>query len=241
MKKLLTIGAMLAAFAGGAQAADLGVQRVAVPSAIIAPVGNWTGFYVGGTIGYGFGSSYLFQGGGRSAGYSTRGLVGGVTVGYNHQINNIVLGAELDASISGIKSDLHNSDTAYGGWGCAGPFCRTSMTWFGTARGRLGYAAGSFMPYVTGGLAVAGLRGEIIGFPAFVGTTTKLGWTVGAGVEAQIAANWTVKAEYLYLNFGRAVINAANQNYGVKQDAHIVRLGVNYLFSTGPSAVVARY
>ena len=69
---------------------------------------------------------------------------------------------------------------------------------------------------------------------------TRVGWTLGAGVEYAVTQNWTVKAEYSYYNFGTRTLGPTYAGT-VRSDAHTVKLGVNYLFSTGPSAVVARY
>jgi outer membrane immunogenic protein len=67
-----------------------------------------------------------------------------------------------------------------------------------------------------------------------------MGWTVGAGVEYALTQNWTAKVEYSYANFGTRTL-AAPLCCTARTDIHTVKLGVNYLFSTGPSAVVARY
>ena len=62
-------------------------------------------------------------------------------------------------------------------------------------RGRLGYAAGRFMPFVTGGAAFGDIRASTPGLGG--GNTTNAGWTVGAGIEFALVGNWTAKAEYL--------------------------------------------
>uniref|UniRef100_UPI0013D5B791 outer membrane protein n=1 Tax=Klebsiella pneumoniae TaxID=573 RepID=UPI0013D5B791 len=71
---------------------------------------------------------------------------------------------------------------------------------------------------------------------------TRVGWTLGAGVEYAITQNWTVRGEYLYANYGSKTFSTpAGVTPSVSLQTHKFRLGVNYLFSTGPAAVVARY
>jgi outer membrane immunogenic protein len=241
VKKLLLAGAALAALATNVQAADLGSPRGAVPAVVVAAMSNWTGFYLGAQIGYGWGPAHQFGFGGQSPSFNMKGVVGGITAGYNYQISNVVLGIEGDLSLSSMKSQFSSTFN----WGCGfANGCTDEIRWFGTVRGRLGLAVDRFMIFATGGLAVAGLRDQIaapVGCDfGFCGTSTKLGWTVGAGVEAMIAPNWTAKAEYLYMNFGNTSHGTVT-GFGANHQAHIVRVGVNYLFSTGPSAVVARY
>jgi outer membrane immunogenic protein len=92
-----------------------------------------------------------------------------------------------------------------------------TIDWFGTVRERFGYAAGPVLVYATGGLAygevsrsgnVAGQTNFVLGgtVNTFAGSysasTIKAGWTVGGGVEGQLAPNWSVKAEYLYVDLG---------------------------------------
>jgi outer membrane immunogenic protein len=92
-------------------------------------------------------------------------------------------------------------------------------------RGRLGYNAGRWMPYITGGLAVGDIDSRIAG----VGSSdkTKAGWTIGGGVEAQIAGPWSAKVEYLYVDLGDGGSIA-----GSRPDftTNIVRAGLNYRF-----------
>lgn len=104
--------------------------------------------------------------------------------------------------------------------------------------------------YVKGGLAVASIRntaadldgGVFSAVNTTIVTNTRVGYALGAGLEYAFAPNWTAKIEYLYSNYGSFVsADAAGELYRHTNDVHAVKLGVNYLFSTGPSAVVARY
>ena len=136
MKSLLTAGvSTLALIAGLAsvQAADIQQRPVVKAAPIVAPVFTWTGPYVGINGGWGWGNGDM------------DGALLGVTAGYNWQVNQAVFG---------IEGDINWSDIS-GPGACTGPVgCTTQNNWLGTVRGRLGWAAGQFMPYVTGGLAV---------------------------------------------------------------------------------------
>jgi outer membrane immunogenic protein len=99
--------------------------------------------------------------------------------------------------------------------------------------------------YATGGLAYGGVNtSETIGGTAFSATDTRVGYTVGAGIEGALGGNWTAKLEYLYVDLGRVsgsftpaggVITSA---YSSRITDNVLRVGVNYKFG-GP--VVAKY
>ncbi|QCK86263.1 porin family protein [Phreatobacter aquaticus] len=234
MKKLAFAAIAAAAMMGQAQAADLGVRRVAVPAAIAAPVFNWTGFYAGLNVGVGIANTNFsvlapgFPGSGS-------GLVGGAQIGYNHQINNFVIGVEGDLGYFGV------SRSAVVG----GATVNWKTTWDASLRARAGVAIDRTLLYVTGGVAFADLtlRQTPAGGATVSGSQTRVGWTLGAGIEHALTQNWTVRAEYLYANYGSKIIRSNNGGVTdpVSLQEHKVRIGVNYLFSTGPSAVVARY
>jgi outer membrane immunogenic protein len=151
-------------------------------------------------------------------------LVGG-EIGYNYQVGAWVVGAETDLSWTDIDG---SSIPAFG----AAPFpgfpndsfaasasADQRLRYFGTVRGRLGYLpTDSLLLFTTGGLAygkmtsTAALAEPITG-PCGFGTcpvtpgagsvsTTRVGWTIGGGLEYLFADHWTVKAEYLYFNLG---------------------------------------
>src|SRR5207245_1112150 len=105
------------------------------------------------------------------------GVIGG-TVGYNWQINQFVIGAEGDIDWSGIRG----STSVFCPTGC-----ETRNAWLATVRGRLGYAFGRFLPYLTAGLAVGDIRASRPGFPG--GSITSAGWAAGAGIEVGIVSN----------------------------------------------------
>jgi outer membrane immunogenic protein len=221
MKRVFFALVGLAALTGTAAAADLPPRPAPAPyykAPVAIPVYNWTGFYIGINGGGGFGRSQWDSTGGFN---TSGGLVGG-TVGYNYQFGQGVVGLEGDIDWANINGTTNNL--------C--PFgCKTSDHWLSTVRGRLGYAADRFMPFVTGGAAFGDIRAST---PGFAGANqTNAGWTVGAGLEFAIAGNWTAKAEYLYVNLGKfncGISCGALVTDNVSFTTNIVRAGVNYRF-----------
>ncbi|MDU6731688.1 MAG: porin family protein, partial [Bradyrhizobium sp.] len=188
-----------------AQAADFNYGRQA-PYTVNQPLNaySWAGPYLGGTLGYEWGSV------GNNP-TKPSGLVGGLTAGYNWQNGPWVFGAEGDINLTGAN------DT-FAPWKFSNP-------WFGTVRGRAGYAFNNILFYGTGGLAFGGLRGETFGLSE---SHTSLGWTLGAGAEFGLAQNWTAKIEYLYIDLDSSnfVITGAKNDYRFG----VVRAGINFHF-----------
>jgi outer membrane immunogenic protein len=138
---------------------------------------------------------------------SLRVFAGGVQAGYNWQTGPWVFGVEGDIQATG-------ADDTFAPWKFSNP-------WFGTVRGRVGYAFNNIMFFGTGGLAFGELRGETFGLSE---SHTKAGWTVGAGAEFGLSQNWSAKIEYLY-------VDLANSNYHRRIERlpfRLVRAGVNY-------------
>jgi outer membrane immunogenic protein len=224
MKRVLLTGVALAAQIGSAAAADL-PRRVEMPAKapayIAAPIYNWTGFYLGINGGGGWGRSSWDAAAASTGSFDlSGGLIGG-TAGYNWQMGQVVFGLEGDIDWSNIRGTTLVTCPAG---------CETRNTWLATVRGRLGYAADRFMPYITGGAAFGDIRAN---FPGAGASANKTGWTAGGGVEFSLAGNWTAKAEYLYVDLGRfdcgtACGTAAPDNVSFKTS--IVRGGLNYRF-----------
>jgi outer membrane immunogenic protein len=222
MKRLCLALIGLMALAGTAAAADLSRPAPApyykAPPAFVPY--NWTGFYVGINGGGAIGSSSWNSNGSRNI---SGGLVGG-TVGYNYQIGQAVWGVEGDIDWADINGTATNATCPLG--------CKTSDTWLSTVRGRLGYAADRFMPFVTGGLAVGDIRASTPGFGT--ASATNAGWTIGGGLEAALVQNWTAKVEYLYVdlgNFNCGVSCGAGVTNNVSFHTNVLRAGLNYRFN----------
>jgi len=217
MKTILLAGVgVLALGIASVTAADIR-RRPPPPAkapAYVEPPFSWTGPYVGINGGYGFGRSD-FSAPLASGSFDTSGGLVGGTLGYNYQMGQAVFGIEGDVDASWMKGDAT----------CGGLACETKNSWLGTVRGRLGYAVGRFMPYVTGGAAFGDIKTSVAGLGS--ASETKAGWTVGGGVEAALNGPWSAKLEYLYVDLGRG---GAIAGADAKFQTNIVRAGINYRF-----------
>jgi outer membrane immunogenic protein len=140
-------------------------------------------------------------------------------------MNQVVLGVEGDIDWADINGTTNTGCTS-----ATFASCKTSDDWLGTIRGRLGYAAGRFMPYITGGAAFGDIKAS---GPGLAGVdNTNVGWTAGGGIEFAIAGHWTAKAEYLYVDLGNVscgtACGVATQNVSFK--SNLFRGGINYRF-----------
>lgn len=222
MKRILSTGAFVAGvmLAPSAMAADL--PAISSEPAVYspAPVFTWDGFYVGANVGYGWGRGRLTNGAVTGTG-NYDGFLGGLQAGYNVQFSsNLVVGLETDMQLSGVD---HNEDV--------GPFSTNAkIDWFGTTRARLGYAAGRFMPYITGGVAYGHhkFKVSLAGTQIASESKNQVGWTLGAGVEAALTQHVSMKAEYLYVDFNRKTYPAAG--FRADENMHVGRIGLNYRF-----------
>jgi outer membrane immunogenic protein len=220
MMKVLLAG-IVALSASGAFAAD----AIEEPVYNEPTVYNWTGFYVGAQAGYGWGDSRQFEEPDGTDDYTIDGFVGGGTVGYNYQIDRIVLGVEADLSYADIYGTGDTSDS----WGCADG-CYTEVEWFGTARGRLGVAFDNILPYVTGGYAIGKAGAGFLGTDGTDdGSDTIDGYTVGGGVEYGLTENISLKAEYLHVHLGDFTFNT-DSDWESEANFNVVRAGVNWGF-----------
>lgn len=186
-----------------ASAADLGPAPSYKAPAYVAPsYATWSGFYVGINGGYGFGTT--------NVSIDPKGFLAGGTIGYNLQTGVWVWGLEGDFDYSAMKDDDAGTEV--------------KVPWFGTARGRIGYAGwGNLMPYITGGAAFANVK---VDAGAGSDSKTRIGWTLGAGLEYAMWSNWSVKLEYLYADLGKASFGGTD----VEFKTSIVRAGLNYRF-----------
>jgi outer membrane immunogenic protein len=218
----------------------------------------WTGFYGGVNGGYGSGgtgdltSSCTSTFGGTCANpddprFNTNGGFGGGQIGYNWQGvvfgPHVVLGIEADLQGSAINgkasSSLADDD---------GPIVsntKSNLDWFGTLRGRLGYAFDRTLIYATGGFAFGGVRDKLsVGEPvegtlaAVKNNQTATGYVFGGGVEYLFNRSWSVKVEYQYVNLGstKLAVSAVDPDDVIATSVKVdhtydtVRLGVNYKF-----------
>jgi outer membrane immunogenic protein len=294
MKKL-AVAVLVASFGAtsaftSALAADLPVRTYTKAPVYVDPGYNWSGFYVGGNLGYSWGRAATdgTQTGTQSVSVFTafsgiirpgfpvvtplattpvtgranvNGFLGGGQAGYNWQRGTWLFGLETDIQGTGERG---SSDVCLVA-GCAtgtGLFTANyKLDWFGTARGRIGILpTDRVLLYATGGLAYGEVSATAPLIPLSWGST-RAGWTVGAGAEAAIDHNWSIKLEYLYMDLGNVGGNSTTATNVVTQlgvpirfntvtttaltsafntrfTDNILRVGVNYRFG-GP--VVAKY
>lgn len=249
MKKIVALLAMTV-LSGQAFAADAIISAPEPAPVQDYAAFNWTGGYIGAHAGYGWGNTEDVNNPEASK-VKPKGALGGVQAGYNWQFdNNVVLGAEADVSFGNIKkswagNDTNQYDSYYGS---------DEIRTHGSVRARLGYAADRFLPYVTGGLAWADTRNSVGcntdrvintngcggktngGSFEDRGSSTRVGYAIGAGAEYAITNNWTVKAEYLYSDYGKKNVTITDPYKNTKSDRRFktnlseVRVGVNYKF-----------
>lgn len=266
MKKLLLKGAALAALtAAPAAAADM---RLAAPPVYKGPF-SWTGCFAGFNAGY-IGSlerydntpsgaySTIFTPGQIAQGQTSHepdvgSYIAGAQFSCNYQWSSVVWGAEADFNGTGLNQTVLAAVPINSTWADRVETQTTKLPWFSTVRGRVGVAPlDGWLFYATGGLAVANVRSDF-SFVASDGnahvgsaSTTRTGWTAGGGVEWTVAANWSVKFEYLYLDFGTWSYLSPNTSFfggpatpaftwtnTIHTREQIARIGINYRF--GPS------
>lgn len=244
MKRILVAGAALLAFAGTALAQG--------PAA--APVFTWSGPYIGAFGGYGFGYAGATNDAGAgnfdgfdegnadlTLGLAPQGAFGGVTLGFNSQSGAFVVGGEINGgylalgdAFSTFVGDISNGtlDDDEGA---------VSYGWYGTIAARVGLAINRTLLFATAGGIItqyAGTYGDLDnpGITDPTDTTTLLGpqygYLVGAGAEFAFDSGWTARLEYSFFDLGTDTTgNADGDVFEHRNNAHLVRFGLNFLFT----------
>ncbi len=281
---MIAASGMLAMSVLNASAADINrkpllTKAPPVQAGPVNPVYNWTGFYLGGNVGYGWshrdftntitGTSPTAQNTAINSGTDDgKGGLGGGQIGFNYQfLTNWVAGIEADIDAAHIASSTSACFTALVSVSLCGTR-DTDIKDFATVRGRLGYAFNNWLVYGTGGWAwehgsnttqITCIGPACPGTPGIPPTSPQpasvdvnpSGWAAGGGLEWAFLPNWTLRAEYLHLQFDgvtedRSKSSASVQNLFITTHVSsnvgidVVRLGVNYLFDWGASSR-ARY
>ena len=256
MKKVLLAGSALIAalsFVSAAQAADMPAS----------PSYNWTGLYFGANAGVSWNNSSVDNNytvdinGSRLGGIDNKidsnqaAFTGGGLLGYNYQIDHIVLGIETDFNYLGFS----DNNTRYGSidhpGGAIDLATKGSLQtdWFGTIRGRLGYAVDNVLIYGTGGVAYGNVSADGQVTASQGGTDlatwhasnsqTNWGWTAGAGMEYGID-QWSLGVEYLYVNLGSSNFNDG-RDFNVPGHDFNLKGSADYAFSTVRATVKYRF
>lgn len=228
--KSILLASTVVIFAGhSANAADAIVYEEPV-AVIVAPVFSWTGGYVGGQIGYGWGSSKFSEVDG-SLKIKPDGFLGGVYAGYNFDTgSDFILGIDGDVTYNGLKDTAHDYDEDF-----LDASLESKLRWSGAVRARVGLAYDRVMPYLAGGVAFGDVKNTV----KFDGDTyshskTRTGWTVGAGVDYAATDNLIMRLEYRYTDYGRKDFsgNVAGFDFDTRNKFTVneVRLGIAYKF-----------
>jgi outer membrane immunogenic protein len=203
------------------------------------PVFTWSGCYIGAHGGAGWSDKTVSVPSivpGVSVTGHTFGPLGGGQVGCNLQFGGWVIGIEGEGSAANIRGDT--TQTILGITGTA----HAETDWLASATGRLGWASNRWMIYGKGGAAWAGDKYSL-SIPVFpeqeTASETRMGWTVGGGVEWAFWNNWSAKVEYNYYDFGTSSVTLIGTFAGapievpgveIRQRMSVGKLGINYRF-----------
>lgn len=240
---------------GSASAADI-AARPYTKAPALAQVYNWTGFYIGGHVGYASSDiDYTFLApswygpAAGNFGYSMDGAVAGGHIGYNWQTGAWVFGLEGSASWTDVKQ----GDVVSPFFPLTDRFS-SRLEWMATVTPRLGYAFNNWLFYAKGGVAFASIKARIqdnvtLGGDFNERTTTQTGWTIGGGLEYAFAPNWILGVEGNYYDFGTFNVNQQSllnsgapagvfSNHDVNTQMWSVLGRISYKF--GSPAVIAK-
>jgi outer membrane immunogenic protein len=208
-------------------AADLSAPPRPAPVYTKAPPApayfNWNGFYLGVNAGYSFGTADTTVTGFTPAvgtpiviGVKPDGWLAGGQMGYNWQAAGSpwVFGLETDfqwTSESGTGNCSNATCVSPLPVVAAGATVKNGYPYFGTFRGRIGWDPSQWLFYVTGGLAYADTTRQVnqLGVVSYQDKAWRIGWTVGGGIEYAFNSHWSVKAEYLYIDYGTGALTIA--------------------------------
>jgi outer membrane immunogenic protein len=265
MNRLITrtilFGAAALTLASHATAADMAARPEYKASAIAAtPAFNWTGFYIGGTAGYGLGSndgvhftdfppgsfatSFAIGQTPQAIGFRPKGFIGGGEAGYNWQNGVWVFGVEADISFANIKG---SGSFFFPGSAAGAPdttSASSSLDWLATGRGRVGLTpVDRWLVFGTGGVAFGQVNNQMSVFASnpgagFLATlngshkSTRTGWVAGAGAQYAVTNNVLAKVEWLYYDLGTDTFSTPEVLNGTTQP-----FGLNSSFKTNGNIV----
>ncbi len=214
---LLLAGVATVGFASATYAADLIIEEPIVSPGVVDVGGNWEGVYLGAFIGGASGTFDDVTDGDVFDTDDSMGLSGwlvGVNAGANFYITDGIVGGIVgDIAWSDISGSYDDDLYTY------------TINWQGSLRGKLGFDAGAFMPYLTGGLAFA--NGTLGGGLIDDASETHIGWTVGAGVEIAATEDLSIDVLYRYSDFGDKSYDGSPD---MSLDTHAVTVGLNWKF-----------
>lgn len=177
---------------------------------------RWDGFYLGLNGGYGWSGDESLDA--LAFDLDPEGGFGGGQIGFNVVTGRLLLGAEADIQAADISDSVSIN----------GASLSSSIDYFGTVRGRLGFVSDRTLIYGTAGYAWA----DVDATASFGGTSVSLedtlsGYVVGGGIEYALTDQWSTKLEYQYIDLEDERINTTDE---LDNDFHTVRVGLNYRF-----------
>jgi outer membrane immunogenic protein len=256
MKKFLLgmVGLAALGAVAPASAADLAARPYTKAPPMLAPIYDWSGFYIGGNGGWGSARNcwdFVTPTGalvGAEGCHDATGGTAGGQIGYRWQTGTFVFGVEGQGNWADFKGS--NASVLFNGGLLGGPFTNeTKIEAFGLITGQLGYAWNNALLYVKGGAAVTANRYRTFFTPTntLVATgndDTRWGGVVGVGFEYGFAPNWSAGIEYDHLFMQDKTVNFVDTtgaffgNDRVRQDIDLVTVRVNYRWGGAP---IARY
>jgi outer membrane immunogenic protein len=240
MTALLLSAAIVQASVAHASAADMAIppsppESNPGPIFYVPPAFSWTGFYVGGNVGWDWtnitDAVTTTSGAAGSLSGNVGSVLGGGQIGYNWQV--------IQPVVIGLEADLQAAQATNGSRSVNGVVGSTTITglattpYFGTVRGRVGYAYGMLLFYGTAGAAYgdARLRGVLSPGGIFSTSANFWSWTAGAGVEAALGGPYSVKLEYLFIGSPSSwPLIPGETGQTVSLGTSLIRAGVNYRF-----------
>ncbi|MCP3371899.1 outer membrane protein [Bradyrhizobium cajani] len=243
MKKIVVALIATTALSSAASAADLAAHYTKAP--VAAPITDWTGVYLGVSAGGAWGTNEWSSDETapyRPGSYNTSGWTAGGIVGANIQVRNTVLGVEFDGNWADVSSS-RAIGTPFNGLATNIASIDNKIDWTAHARARLGYSFGNWLPFVAGGAAIAGVHDNLnfiaptafngVAYSGYSNSATRVGFTVGSGIDFKVTPNVIARGEYLYDNFGNTSGRLGPptfDNQVFTLDTHAVRAALMYKF-----------
>jgi len=243
MRKLTLSMLAFTALTGAAFAADLPTQKSPLLPPELVPI--WTGVYAGVQLGGAFGNTNLsIPANGYNGSWGNNGVIGGAHIGYNYQLNSVVLGVESSFDLLSVQGSEANN-TAFAPNAFNGSSYHNYLV---SIDGRLGYAYRNLLFYGIGGYAFLSNNSALTlnGIQIGAVSNTVNGYDVGGGVEYAINDRWSVRAEYRYYNFQNNTNNFATSNkvfnnhvFTESVNSNVFRAGLSYKWGVPEPVVVA--
>jgi outer membrane immunogenic protein len=216
----------------------------ATPAPVVAPIANWSGCYLGAVAGYAWGrdaNNEIQLSNGAASVFSPtapatpNGAKLGGLLGCNRQFSQeMVFGIEVDGEWANLSGTANYINTQI-----PPDFYQSSTNMEGSVRGRIGYAFNDVLLFATGGIAFAGITERYVtnvpSNPGVSSTTssTRIGWSIGGGIDYMVTSNWIARAEFGYSDFG--IISQTSALYPMFSEKHTItensiRMGIAYKF-----------